>query len=86
MLALRFSRVSPNLCIPPALACWYKTALCVWLCLHCQDELLWLTFSRSVLWSRMSEKEPEVPVSYTLNETCAEEGSQPVLLAFIDVP
>ncbi|TRZ10846.1 hypothetical protein HGM15179_016263 [Zosterops borbonicus] len=35
---------------------------------------------------RMGEKEPEVPVSYTLNEPYEKESSQPVLLAFIDVP
>lgn len=34
----------------------------------------------------MGEKEPEVPVSYTLNEAYEKESSQPVLLAFIDVP
>lgn len=84
VLALRFSRSAPNLCIPPASARWAKTALGVGLCLHCQDEPPWLTFSCSVLWSRVSEKEPEVPVSCTLNEACEEESSQSVLLAFIE--
>lgn len=75
MLALRFSRVDPNLCIPPTSACWDKRALGAWLCLHCQNEPPCLSFSCSVLWPRMGEKEPEVPVSYTLNEACEEESS-----------
>lgn len=75
VLALRFTRINPNLCIPPSSACWDKTALGGRLCLHCQSEPPWLTFSCSVLWPRMGEKEPEVPVNYTLKEACEEKSS-----------